>query len=164
VLDVLDQVVVQGRVGEGQNGFRDVLAGGFNRDIIVLLKVDTAVLLGWIIGGSEELSLKTRVNGAWDVLSVSPLAVTRALSIASTTSTTGMTSGAGVAVRVRVEGRIRASPTAGTTAWSRASTWGWASAWNGIVRGASAGPTRAASTGVIVVVSKNRVLTIVLYT
>jgi hypothetical protein len=104
-------VVVQGRVAEGKDRLRHVLARGLNRDVVVLLKVDTGVLLGWIIGGTEELALKARVGRARHVFSILPATIPRAPSLSSTTSTTSTTSTmpAGAGIRVGVEG-LRTSP------------------------------------------------------
>jgi len=43
-------MIIERRVGERENGLRDVLSGCLNGDIIVLLKVDTGVLLGRVVG------------------------------------------------------------------------------------------------------------------
>lgn len=43
--DVGDQVVIQRRVAEGEDGLRHILARGFDGNVVVLLEVDTSVLL-----------------------------------------------------------------------------------------------------------------------
>jgi hypothetical protein len=71
-------MVVQGRVGEGVDGIGDVLARGFDGDVIVVGKVDSSLLLGGVVGDTEELTLDTGVDRAGDVLAVAPLSVARA--------------------------------------------------------------------------------------
>lgn len=109
--DVGDQVVVQRRVGEGKDRLRNVLTGSLNGDVVVLLKVDTGVLLGWIIVGTEELALNARVGRARHVFSVLPATIPRAPSLASAATATSATSSmrTGTGIRVGVEG-LRASP------------------------------------------------------
>lgn len=77
-LDVLAQMLIQGRSGKLENRLRDIVTGSLDRDVIVLLEVDTGVLLGGIIDGTEQLPLNARVGRAGDVLAVTPLAVARA--------------------------------------------------------------------------------------
>ncbi|TFB02208.1 hypothetical protein CCMA1212_005838 [Trichoderma ghanense] len=79
-LNVAAQVLVQRGGGELVDGLGDVTARGFDGDIVVLLKVDTGVLLGRVVGSAKELALDTRVRRARDVLAVSPLSVSRAAS------------------------------------------------------------------------------------
>jgi hypothetical protein len=49
---------------------------GLDRNIIVFLKVDTSLLFGWVIWYAEELTLKTWIRWTWDMLAISPLAIT----------------------------------------------------------------------------------------
>jgi len=111
-LDVRDEVVVERRVGEVQDGLRNISTGGLDGDVVVLLEVDTGVLLRGVLGGSKEITLQTRVGRARNVLAVAPLTVTRATGIAATTAAAGSTTatssrrsttGARVAVSVGVE-------------------------------------------------------------
>jgi hypothetical protein len=107
--DVADEVVVQRRVGEVQDGLRNILARSLDRDIVVLLEVDAAVLLGRIIGGAEEVPLHTRIGRAGNVLAVAPLTVARPASITAATTAGGITAGTWVAISVRVEAAAAAS-------------------------------------------------------
>lgn len=70
--DVFQQDRVQRRVGELSNGLRDAGTGGFDGDVVVLLKVNTGVLLGRILGVTEELFFGAEVTSADDVLPVPP--------------------------------------------------------------------------------------------
>jgi hypothetical protein len=56
------------------------VTGGFNRNIIVLLEVDTGLLLAGVIEDTEELTLNTGVCGSSNVFAIAPL------SVATTTS------------------------------------------------------------------------------
>lgn len=76
--DVGDQMVVQRRVGEGADGLGDILAGSLDGDIIVVGEVDTGMLLAGIVGDAEEFAFETSVRGTGNVLSITPLAITRA--------------------------------------------------------------------------------------
>ncbi|KAF3062751.1 hypothetical protein CFAM422_010726 [Trichoderma lentiforme] len=58
-LDVTAKVLVERGGSELVNRLGDVATRGFNRDIVVLFKVDTGVLLGRIVGGAKELTLDT---------------------------------------------------------------------------------------------------------
>jgi hypothetical protein len=130
-LDVAAQVLVQRGGGELVDGLGDVAARGFDGDVIVLLKVDAGVLLGRIVGSAKELALNTRVRRARDVLSVSPLSVTRATGsvvtaavtfVATTTtaarvaSTTTPTTTASAVVLVAAAGSVTVPVTALSTA------------------------------------------------
>lgn len=77
-LDVTAKVLVERGGSELGDRLGDVATRGFNRDIVILLKVDTGVLLGRIVGGAKELTLDTGVSWAGNVLSVSPLSISRA--------------------------------------------------------------------------------------
>jgi hypothetical protein len=86
-LNVGDQVVVQRGVGELSNGLGDVVTGGLNGNVIVVGKVDTSLLLGGVVGNTEQLTLHAGVGGTGNVLAVAPLAIARATALLSTTST-----------------------------------------------------------------------------
>ena len=86
--DVADKMVVQGRVGELEDWLGDIVSGSLNWDIIVLLEVDTSLLLGWVVGDTEELALNTWVGWASNVLAIPPLSVTTATSGDTTAATT----------------------------------------------------------------------------
>lgn len=105
-LDVAAEVLIQRRGGELVDGLGNIVAGSLDRDVVVLLEVDTGVLLGRVVRGTEKLTLDTGVSRAGDVLSVAPLAITRAASavVAATTTT-----------RVAVEVAATAITTASTT-------------------------------------------------
>ena len=90
-LDVGDQVVIQGRVGEGVDGLGNVLAGGLDGDVVVVGEVDAGVLLGRVVGGTEQLDLDAGVGGTGDVLSVAPLAVAGAAGGVGRATTTSVT-------------------------------------------------------------------------
>ena len=79
-LNVADKVVIQGRLGKLEDGLRDVAAGCLNRNVVVLLEVDTSLLLGGIIRNTKELALHTGVGRASDVLAITPLSITGAAS------------------------------------------------------------------------------------
>jgi hypothetical protein len=143
-------VVIQGRVGEPGDGLGNALTGGLDGDIVVLLEVDTRLLLRGIVGYTEELTLKTRVGGSWDVLSVFPLTIARASCRATTTTTTwlavcggielaGRTTAPATAAALRTIASARSEglgvgPVATTAVHGRrtveATTWRW-TAWSG---------------------------------
>lgn len=99
-------MVVQRRVGEGEDGLRHVLTRCLNGNVVVLLEVDTGVLLGRIVLGTEELALNARVGRAGHMLSILPATIPRASSLSSASASTVST---GTGVRVGVEG-MRATP------------------------------------------------------
>ena len=110
-LDVLDKVGLKRGVGEGQDRVRHILTRGFNGNVIVLLEVDTGVLLRRIVGSTKELTLKTRVGRSRNMLSIAPLAVSRAAGVTTTTTTAAAASattsgGSRVAIRVGVEAAL----------------------------------------------------------
>jgi hypothetical protein len=107
-LDILDEMVIERRVRELENWFRDIVSRSFDGDIIVFLEVDTGLLLGWVICDAEKLTLHTRIGWAWDVFAITPLSISRATSrcVWSTASTTGSR----VAIGILVEGRGNAIP------------------------------------------------------
>jgi hypothetical protein len=78
--DILEEVVIEGRVGEFEDRLGDVVAGGFHWDIIVLLEVNTGLLLGWVVCHAEKLSLQTWVWWSSNMLPLTPLSVTSAAS------------------------------------------------------------------------------------
>jgi hypothetical protein len=84
--DVAQEMVVERGVREACDGLWHALAGSLDGNIIVFLEVDTGLLLGGVVGDTEELALNAGVGWAWDVLAVLPLTITRATS-ASTTAT-----------------------------------------------------------------------------
>lgn len=136
-LDVLDQVVIQGRVGEGVDRLRDIVTRGLHGDVVVVGKVDASVLLGGIVGKTEQFAFETGIGRTGNVLAVTPLAISRASG--RTTSTSIRTSVTWVSVSIWIKGpasfvRAPASVTIGT---ARAE-----------IRGVGVGPlatTRAAS-------------------
>lgn len=99
-LNVAAKVLIQRRSGELVDRLGDVTTRGFDRDIVVLLKVDTGVLLGRIVGSAEELTLDTGVGGTRNVLSVPPLSVSRAASRVATTTVAAFISGTAATARV----------------------------------------------------------------
>jgi hypothetical protein len=87
-LNVADEMFVQGRAGELESRLGHVTTRGFDGDVVVLLEVDTSVLLGGVIDGTEELTLNAGIGGARDVLAIAPLPIAGAASgVVSTTAT-----------------------------------------------------------------------------
>ena len=75
-LDVGDEVVVERRVGEGDDRLGDTLSRGLNRNVVVVAKVDTHRRYGiGILGFSEEFTLDARVVRARHVLAINPASV-----------------------------------------------------------------------------------------
>lgn len=107
--DVAAQVLIEGRCGELVDGFGNVVSGSLDRDVIVLLEVDAGVLLGRIVGSTEELTLNARVGGTRNVLSIAPLTIARAASSI-------VAAAARVAVEVAATARVSASATPTTAA------------------------------------------------
>lgn len=68
-------MVIEGWVGEGGDGLWDVVAAGFDRDIVVVGKVDTSMSLGRIIWNAKEFSFDFGICGARNMLTVSPLSI-----------------------------------------------------------------------------------------
>jgi hypothetical protein len=101
-LNVADKVIVQGRVGKRKDRIRDVLSGSLNGDVIILLEVDTCVLFGRIVWGTEKFTLDTGVRGAGNVLSVFPLTITRATSIGTTAAAAATTTTGTILARVAI--------------------------------------------------------------
>jgi hypothetical protein len=56
-LNVGDQVVVQRRVSKLSNRLWDIISGGLDGDIIVVGEVDSSLLLGGVVGNTEQLTL-----------------------------------------------------------------------------------------------------------
>jgi hypothetical protein len=115
-------MIVQGRIGEGIDRLGDIVTTGFDRDVIVVGKVDAGVRLGWVIGDAKQLSFDFRVWRASDVLAISPLPFARAASraaaarvatAATATVATAVRATARSAVGIRVE---RTRSVAGTPA------------------------------------------------
>jgi hypothetical protein len=86
-LNVGDQVVVQRGVSELGDGLGNVVTRRLNGDIVVVGKVNTSLLLGGVIGDTEELALHAGVGGAGNVLAIAPLAIARATALLTTTTT-----------------------------------------------------------------------------
>jgi len=97
------------------------VARGLDRDIIVLLEVDTCVLLGRIVDGAEEFALNAGIGGARDVLAIAPLAVSRASNGLSTAAAAAggasiSTTARGVTAATSSATGVAAPSTAGTAA------------------------------------------------
>jgi hypothetical protein len=101
-LDVLNEVVVEGRIRELENGLGDIVSGGFDWDIVILLEVDTGLLLGWVICHAEKLTLETWISRTSNVLAIAPLAITTTTSW-SRASATATTTSRGITVGISVE-------------------------------------------------------------
>jgi hypothetical protein len=104
-IDVLEEMVIERRVGEFQDWLGDVVAGSFDRNIVILLEVDTCLLLGWVISYAKQLSLETWVWRSSDMLSVTPLPITSAAS----GRRGGATTSCRVTICISVEGGILSS-------------------------------------------------------
>jgi hypothetical protein len=76
-LDVIKEMIVKRGVGEGKNGFRDIVARCFHWNVVVVGEVDTSVALGRVAGDAEELTLGLSVLGTWYMLPIAPLTVSR---------------------------------------------------------------------------------------
>jgi hypothetical protein len=100
-------VLVERRVRETSNGLGDTLARGLNRDVIVLLEVDTGLLLRRVVGDTVKLALDTGVGRTGDVLAILPLSIARAArsTTASTLSRSEVGSAGPVAAAAVVHGR-----------------------------------------------------------
>lgn len=79
-LDVLAEVFVQRRSCELVNRFGNVTTRSLDRNVVVLLEVDSGVLLGRVIGGTKKFALDTGVSRSGNVLSIAPLSVAGASS------------------------------------------------------------------------------------
>ena len=78
----------------------------FDRDIVVIGEVDAGMSLIGVVCDSEKLTLNLEILGTWNVLSVTPLTVSRATwrgRIAASTAVRA-TSSCRITVGVRVEG------------------------------------------------------------
>lgn len=102
-LDVAAEVLIQRGGGELVNSLGDIATGGLDGDVVVLLKVDTGVLLGRVVGSTKELTLDSRVRRAGNVLAVSPLSIARAAG--------SITTAAAVAAVVTTTARVAATAT-----------------------------------------------------
>jgi len=71
-------VVVQRWVSELRSRLGDIMSGGLYRDVVVVGKVDTGLLLGRIIRDAEKLTLEARVCWSRNMLAIPPLTITRA--------------------------------------------------------------------------------------
>jgi hypothetical protein len=69
-------MIIQRRVGERSHWLRDVMAGSFDRDIVVISKVNTSVLLGWVVRHAEKFAFKASIWGPRDMLAIPPLPIT----------------------------------------------------------------------------------------
>ncbi len=110
-IDILQEMVIERRVGEFQDWLGDIVAGSFDWNIVILLEVDTGLLLGWVISYAKQLSLETGVRGSGNMLSVTPLPIASAAS----GRRSGATTSRRVAICIPVEGRVLSS---GVPAWA----------------------------------------------
>lgn len=83
-LDVAAQMLIERGSGKLENRLGNIISRSLNRDVVVLLEVDASVLLGRIVGSTEELALDAGVGRTRDVLAVLPLAIARAASSVAT--------------------------------------------------------------------------------
>jgi hypothetical protein len=72
---------VQGRIGKRRNGLRNTSASGFDRDVVIFVKVDTSVLYGSVFGITKELLFHTHVATANDMFAVFPGAHTEGFAL-----------------------------------------------------------------------------------
>jgi hypothetical protein len=110
-IDVLEEMVIERRVGEFQDWLGDIVAGSFDWNIVVLLEVDTGLLFGWVISYAKQLSLETWVGWSSNMLSVTPLPIASAASGRRSRATTSCR----VAICISVEGGVLSS---GIPAWA----------------------------------------------
>jgi len=110
-IDVLEEMVIERRVGEFQDWLGDIVAGSFDWNIIVLLEVDTGLLLGWVISYAKQLSLEAWVRWSSNMLPVTPLPIASAAS----GRRSGATTSCRVAICIPVEGGVLSS---GIPAWA----------------------------------------------
>ena len=68
-------MIIQRGVGKGSNGLGHIVTGSLHGDIVVVREVNASRYLGRIVG--EEFAFQTRVGRADDVLSITPLAISR---------------------------------------------------------------------------------------
>jgi len=103
-LDVAEQVGVERGSAKRQDRLGRVASGRSDRNVVILLKVDSSVLLRRVVGSSKELALQTRVRRADNMLAIAPLTVSRASGIpaAATTTTTSSSSSATTTGRTNV--------------------------------------------------------------
>jgi hypothetical protein len=80
-------MVVKRGVRETCDGLGDALPGSFNGNVIVFLEVDTGLLLGGVVGDTEELALNAGVRWAGDVLAILPGAIARAACVSAAATT-----------------------------------------------------------------------------
>lgn len=104
-LDILEQVVIERRVGELEDWLWDIVSGSLDWDIIILLEVDTGLLFGWVVCNTEELALHTWVGWTRDVFAITPLSISRA-----TSRCVWGTTGSWVAISILIEGRCDVVP------------------------------------------------------
>lgn len=109
-------MVIERRAGELGDGLRDIVAGSLNRDIVVLLKVDTGGLVLALVGDTEELTLHPLVGGTGNVLAIDPSTLTS--TTAESTAAVGRTVGVGVEVAGRTgrRGKVPTTATSGSVA------------------------------------------------
>jgi hypothetical protein len=115
-------VLIQRGSGELVNRFGNIVTGSLDGNVVVLLEVDTGVLLGRIVGCTEKFTLDTGVSRARNVLSLSPLSITRATGMATLVTTTAAarvstsaTTAPATAAVVLVRGGIAVAPVLATT-------------------------------------------------
>ena len=108
-LNVGEQVGIQRRMAEGQDGLRHIMARGGDRDVVVLLEVDAGVLLARVLGGAEEVQLQAGVGGTDDVLALNPPTFTTATAAADSTTTA-----ASASVRATVGVAVESAAAAGS--------------------------------------------------
>jgi hypothetical protein len=119
-LDVHQEMVIKGGVGELEDGLWNIMAGSLDWNIVVLLEVDTGLLLAWVIGDTEELALETGVWWSSSVLAILPCSVTRS-TVGDLSTTTATTTRSWATIAVAVEGRWSMSfpsTTASSAVWS----------------------------------------------
>ena len=73
--DVREEVIIEGRAGEFGDSLRDILSRSLNRDIVVLVEVDTAGLVLSLVGDTEKFTLDTLVDRTRNVLAIGPSAL-----------------------------------------------------------------------------------------
>jgi hypothetical protein len=87
IRNVLQKYRVQRRIGKSIDGIRYTSSGGFDRDIVILVKVDTGVLHRCVLSVTEKFFFDTLVASADDMLSILP--GTKTVHVTLTTSMMG---------------------------------------------------------------------------
>lgn len=97
-LDVTAEMLVKGRCAEVVNSLGYIATRGLDRDVIVLLEVDTGLLFGRVVDNAKQFTLETCVGRASNMLAVMPSSIARAASTIAATLATALTTAALAAI------------------------------------------------------------------